>query len=513
MSQKHWSKKVWGWLASIVGVSLLLGACVQWILQIGNFWMGFMAGSLLIFLISSALFLSWKVAGGSRVLAWLMVAAFLIRLILGVFLAWGLPRFGYEEKTQQAGYVFEDAYRRDNEAWTLAQSDEPLTVAFSDAYGTDQYGGMLALSALIYRSISSDIHRPILIVVLAAGVMALSLPFFYMTVRRRFGLQIAIISSLILAFYPEGVLLGSSQMREPFYIFFLTVIFWAGTLGLEQAKRKWVIPAAILSAAGLLLFSFRIALPVFGAILFWVWFVIAGRTRKRWLKIVGWGVLVLVGGMIFLFFRDWVDAVIHWDTLETIRRSGMLQFQLEGIPESLHYPLVTVYGLFQPVLPAAIAAPAPCLWKGIGIFRSLGWYCVIPLLLYVFIRLWKNEPEKKRWLIAMAVVVGVWVLIASMRAGGDQWDNPRYRTIFLPWVAILCGWGIRFARETKDRWLTRILVVEGIFLAFFTEWYLSRYLSSALRLDLPVMILLILILSVAVVVGGMLRDRAHSKTS
>jgi hypothetical protein len=54
----------------------------------------------------------------------------------------------------------------------------------------------------------------------------------------------------------------------------------------------------------------------------------------------------------------------------------------------------------------------------------------------------------------------VWILISSARAGGDQWDNPRYRTIFLPWLALICAWGWDYARRMKNPWLWRILVVK-----------------------------------------------------
>jgi hypothetical protein len=115
--------------------------------------------------------------------------------------------------------------------------------------------------------------------------------------------------------------------------------------------------------------------------------------------------------------------------------------------------------------------------------------------------------------MVVAVVVCAWILIASMRAGGDQWDNPRYRTIFLPWIALLSGWGIQFAVTTKDRWLLRIVIIEGIFLAFFTEWYVSRYLSDIPRLDLPVMVIVILTLSVSVIVVGIIQDRKHPEAT
>jgi len=514
MSQKRSSTKIMIWIALIAGISLILGALVQWILNVGNFLPGFLGGSLLIFFIGLALFFTWRAADGGKALAWMMLAAFAVRLILSVFLAWGLPLFGYEEKPQQAGFVFEDAFRRDENAWALAQSDEPLSLAFSDEYETDQYGGMLALSALIYRTISPDAHRPVLISILAAGAMAISLPFFFVAVRRQFSQRAALIAGWVLALYPEGVLLGAAQMREPFYILFLTVIFWAGVHWLDRAKLKLVIPVFILSTASLFLFSFRVGFPLLGAVAIWIWVVETARMKKTWIKIAGWVVVGLGVVVILLFFRYWIDAVIHWDTLQTIERSGMVQFQLENLPESLHLPFVIVYGIFQPVLPAAIAVPAPWIWKSLGLSRAVGWFAILPLLIYPLIRLWRCDSKtRQRWLLIMACIVWVWILIASVRAGGDQWDNPRYRMVFLPWMAILGGWGIDFALTHKDRWLTRILIIEGIFLTFFTEWYISRYISDIPRLGMSAMVLLILTLSLGVVVGGLVLDRRRAKNA
>ncbi len=497
-------------IAVIAGLSLLLGAAVQGLFNLGNFTQGFLSGSLLFFCIGGLSFMAWRAAGKGKALARIMLVAFAIRLLLGVFLVWSLPRFGYEQEVQQAGYVFNDAYRRDHQAWALAQSDQSLTQAFSDEYSTDQYGGMLALSAAVYRFLSPDAHRPLLMMMIAAGAMVLGLPFFFSTVQRQFGWKIATMGSWFLALYPEGVLLGSSQMREPFYILFITVIFWAGTSWLDRKNLKWAIPAFIVSMVGLWLFSFRVALPVFGVVLLWIWVVESGRLEKRWLKYVGWGAVALGSAVILLLFRDWMREVVRWDMYLTVRWSGMVQAQLENIPKNLHLPFIVVYGLLQPLLPAAITASGPWIWRGLAIFRSLGWYVLLPLLIYVVIRLWKAAPkEKRRWLFIMVVVVFTWTLIASVRAGGDQWDNPRYRTIFLPWMAVLAGWGLNFARVHKDRWLTRIFLIEGVFVVFLLMWYSRRYWSVDLHLSLPEAAIMALAASLLILIVGWIRDRKH----
>jgi len=47
--------------------------------------------------------------------------------------------------------------------------------AFNKKYHTDQYGGLLAFSAVIYRYLSIDFHRPLLLVLISALVAALGL--------------------------------------------------------------------------------------------------------------------------------------------------------------------------------------------------------------------------------------------------------------------------------------------------------------------------------------------------
>ena len=251
----------------------ILAAVFQGISSQGSFWHGFMAAFVLMFLTGLMLYLTWIWAGRRRTLAWMIIAAFLIRLAYGLFLSWGLPRFGYDEPGQQAGFVFTDPYLREESAWDLANSGEPLTRAFSDDYSTDQYGGLLALSALIYRTLSPDAFRPALIIILAAGAMALSVPFLILAVQSQFGWKIAQRAGWILVFYPEGVLLGASQMREPFLILFFSMLFWAGAKWLSRTRIKQALLVFIFSIVGLFLFSFRVGIPLLGVLFLWIWMI------------------------------------------------------------------------------------------------------------------------------------------------------------------------------------------------------------------------------------------------
>jgi hypothetical protein len=81
--------------------------------------------------------------------------------------------------------------------------------------------------------------------------------------------------------------------------------------------------------------------------------------------------------------------------------------------------------------------------------------------------------------------------------------------MFIPWMAITAGWVVHHTKETKDHWLARIFWVEGIFLFFFTGWYLSRYYSLIPGLELWVVVGIIVLLSKGIIIGGWLYDRKH----
>jgi hypothetical protein len=104
------------------------------------------------------------------------------------------------------------------------------------------------------------------------------------------------------------------------------------------------------------------------------------------------------------------------------------------------------------------------------------------------------------------------MILSAVRAGADQWDNPRYRIIFLFLQVALAGFAWAHQRAQRDPWLGRIFVVEGIFLVFFGEWYASRYLGSFGKLPFGWMVLCIAFLSAVVIVGGWWVDRRKQGT-
>jgi hypothetical protein len=67
--------------------------------------------------------------------------------------------------------------------------------------------------------------------------------------------------------------------------------------------------------------------------------------------------------------------------------------------------------------------------------------------------------------------------------------------------AVSC-WGLQWAWMRKDAWLARWLVVEGIFLAYFTAWYISRYYKLWAPIPFWSMVLQIVVLSGLVLGSG-----------
>jgi peptidoglycan/LPS O-acetylase OafA/YrhL len=105
----------------------------------------------------------------------------------------------------------------------------------------------------------------------------------------------------------------------------------------------------------------------------------------------------------------------------------------------------------------------------------------------------------------------VWICVAAANAGGDQWDNPRYRALFLPWMAFLAAWGYDWARRKRDPWLWRLGALVGIFVFLFLEWYISRYSPVFPHFSLAVMIGLTAALCILFTAACLVWDRLKRK--
>jgi len=446
-----------------------------------------------------------------RKLIWIIALAFALRVLTGLSIHFGLPVYGHDSEDDKAGYVFTDAHLRDDQAWELANSDRPIWSAFTDRFAYDQYGGLLALSSFVYRYASPDAHRPLILILLSAIVAALGIPFLWKAVNHVFGEKVAYASAWIFALYPESILLGSSVMREPYLLTFSAFALWGFVnwfYQLNEARLAWIWLG--LGLGGMLLISPSIAIVTLIILLGWMFF--ANEQRKlTWQSIIVFGIVLIVGLLILSaslnrtgefnassplsVVNDWLKLAVKWNAYTIERESGWVQKLFDEMPQWMRLPFVTVYGIFQPVLPAAIVAPTKFIWRAIYILRSLGWYAMLPLLIMSFGTASGAESDKRRSLILwLALLVWTWILFAALRGGGDSWDNPRYRTILFLWESILGGVVWVWWRETRNVWFRSVILCEAAFLLVFTQWYTSRYFHWGGQLPFAGMIALIVVL-------------------
>jgi hypothetical protein len=443
----------------------------------------------------------WKWTGSTRQMGWMITIMFVLRLAIPISLSAVLPTLGYDNPHQNAGYLFKDSFYRDQAAWALAASDTPILAAFQEEFATDQYGGLLSLSAFVYRYLSPDAHRPHLILILAALAGALSVPFFWNALNRRWGSSLATFAVWILILYPEGIFYSASQMREPFLISGFAIATW-GILNWKPSRNLSLI-AITTSILFMALISWRITILLIGALFIWFWIEnYAGSIRSQ-AKGSKWiiPIIIILSSIAILSSLTWLRTSMWWDFRMTEQNSERLVLEIERIGEQWRAPVIVAFGVTQVILPAAIVQPSIALWRGLTIFRSAGWYLMAPMLLYSLFIFWKAKTQKDRavlfWLISATIG---WTLLASARAGGDLWDNPRYRTIFLPWMAILASW----AWQNRNAWLGRLFLIESIFLGFFTEWYIARYyLGNWIRMPFWEIVVWIGVLSVLVILIGL----------
>ncbi len=415
-----------------------------------------------------------------------LAAAVVLRLAVALILTYVLPAFGYEETVQQAGYVFYDAYMRDQAAWDLGSSTRPLWIAIAEGEPSDQYGTLLFVSSMVYRYLSPSAHHPLLVASLGAWLGSLAVLFTWKAVQMTIDSRGAIFAAWVVALYPDGVLLSASQMREPYLI----SGFAASLLGYAflRSGRIRAGVTAFLAAMALMLVSPPFALLSLVVVGFaWIW---EGRKHPKqtgWLLI---GLGILAGAAFLLTIMAWTGAgVVEGTGLEAVREwmirgaefqshqlergSGWVQKMFRQAPEWAHLPMATVYGLILPFFPAGLMSEGALVWRIIVTWRGLGWMLLITFLLYAPLAAIKAEGLRS---LHTYLALAVWVvaLLVSFRAAGDLWDNPRYRTVLLAAQASVAAWAWVNAQRKLSPWLLRTALLVAYFNMMFLVWYAGR---------------------------------------
>ena len=428
-------------------------------------------------------------------LLYLVLAAALLRLGVGAFWSISLPIWGHGTPAELGGYVMGDAAGRDQAAWRLAGSGESLLTAFRDNRRVDQYGGLLFISAWIYRDLGSYYHQPLLIVTLGAACSALAVLFCWAFVRRVWGNAAAVIAAWGIFLYPEAVLLGSSQMREAFTIPLVAAAFY-GLARYQEDRRitdlAWILVPFFLT----MFFSTLFAAMLLGCLVLAALVMVRVGSREavhqRWF----WPILALlvVVGLIglWLALREvtpdritnpiamaswWLQKSASFQAYISEHASGWMQKIFKFTPEWTHLPMLVVYGVVQPFLPASlVAGSGSTVWRVIAVWRSVGWTLLLAFLAFAPFHVFRKNGDQS---LARMLTFIVWliILVAAFRGGSDMWDNPRYRAIFVVLqIALAARIWVEESRA-RDPWLRRALLVTGAILVWFLPWYLQRYYS------------------------------------
>ncbi len=452
-------------------------------------WLSFLA---VLGLAVALLWAGWHLLQGEALptwLGWLLVGAVLLRLGMAVLWMVALPAWGHGTEAELAGYVMSDAYQRDSQAWELSQTGKSLWSAFQDYRLADQYGGLLFFSAGIYRYLGGQVHQPLMMSVFTAAFSGLSVLFAWALTRRLWGDRPARIAAWILCFYPEAVLLGSSQMREAFMMTLVGMVFF-GLLVYWQDRSwtgiVWMVAALVVSLPlsylfFLMLVGFTILMSlilnraqVMSHRIFWV--VLVG------FFLIGISAIWFVGEKIYPegasnpweLIQQWLVFAARWEQRAASISSGWLNKIFQRSPEWMNFWIILGYGVFQPFLPAALIASGNWTWRLIALWRSFGWNFMLIFMLYApFRAIIKARDEYLA--IGLSMMGWFGILVSAYRGGGDQWDNPRYRVSLVVLQVALAGWVWAEQQVRPDPWFRRVLIGIGLIFAWFIPWYLRRY--------------------------------------
>jgi hypothetical protein len=515
------SKSLWPWLLGGAGLGLLAGLLDP----AGEANPGYLVLALI-----GALTL-WAVSrwlGTPRAIMVAAGVAVLLRLLVALGLSWGLPRLGYPNSDPHIeGYLYIDSLHRDADAWELAQSSAPLSRAFTEPAESDQYGGLLFVSSLIYRTFTPDVFRPNLVATLAAISGGFAVLFTWGFTAAAFGRRTAALAGWGIALYPEALLLGASQMREPFLIALLAASLYGYARLRNGDVRTGIATIVVASILSLALSPPFTVLMLSVVLLALVW---EGRVVRRviFVGVAGFAILGVIALAVTLvawqgaasvsaaqplqLLGAWITEGANFELHKLEQGSGWVQNLFELTPDWMHVPMATGNGLVQPFLPATLmdstSLPLP---RAIGIVRALGWFILLPFLIYVPFAALRSTGWRSLQTY-LSLVVWIVIIGASYRLAGDQWDNPRARAVFLAPQMALAGWAWYHAREVKSKWLLRSGVLVGVASILFIHWYAGRYYQTP-RLSLFETVVVLAVFVVVFLSGAIALDVRRARRS
>lgn len=459
-------------------------------------------GYLLIASVGAALVaLAWRhVSGGwglqqmPRTLLAAVLVGLLLRLVCGAVFFRTLPDHGYETRYHNAGFFFYDSFKRDTDAWAIARTDLPLRASLLDQTRSDQYGGLLVLESLVYAGASGGVHRPLLQVGLTAFVGVLAVVYTWGFGGHAFSARTGAIAGWIVAVFPEAVLLASLPMREPYLTAALAMALF-GYSAVRLGARRPGLTALLVGIALGLFISPPFAVLILTAL--GLGFLLdSGIPRKvRWGVIGGALLLVVVAGALSV--RGWRTTEGEGDTsllaVLSSRLSMVPEFQIgrlergsawvqaifERTPAWAHPALAIFYGVTQPLLPAALADNTSIpLMRSIAVWRALGWFLLSIPMVYGLLAAATRTGWRQPGVAFLAVVTLLTTVVAAYWGGGDQWDNPRYRSVFLAAQAVFAAWAWLEAQRRTSPWLLRVAWLMGGITLCLLSWYVGRYYDT-----------------------------------
>jgi len=447
------------------------------------------------------LFLAGEGGAFARKCAWWALGARLAFLILApiAMLLWG-----YSSNRNLQGLVQRDAVNAVDTAWNAAQLGNSLIDTFHRGPG-DNTGGITTIGVVVFRLLSPDMERTLLLGLFASVFTSLTVIAVYRLGRGFFSPGVAKAAALIAAVYPEAVMIGSShqQMGYITLIFSMALLALAGVIrNVEPAAGDPGLPgrrpAVILLVSMIILgffvgFQFSI-LGVLCGVVFALWLSDPRQRIGRilWIGVGAIAVVLVVIRVLSAFDiipADWDPLFkqyrflysMAWDEFDKLKAAGggdFFQTVLLTMEKGPAFILSAVYGLIRPALPAAIgyrntSTGGGFFWQLLNIYRSLGWYAVLPLLLYGTLKSLRGFLSRKPETILM-VIFWVVALVGSYRAFGDEWDNPRYRLFAIAPMALLAAWAWISQQEQKDPWFMRIVIPFATATVSLTVWYILR---------------------------------------